>query len=62
MGYFWGLRLVAEIGRPHLRAGLPVPDRTPRQEIVARPLHLFDGPIFIGGDVLLGNLYYIDDV
>ena len=62
MGYFWSLGLVAKIGCPHLWSGLPVSDRTPRQEIVARPPHLFDDPIFIGGDVLLGNLYDIDHV
>ena len=39
----WGIlesRLVAKIGCPHLWSGLPVSDRTPRQEIVARPPHL----------------------
>ena len=62
MGYFWGHGLVAKDGRPNLWSELPLSDGTPWQEIVARPPHSFDGPIVIGRDFLLGNLYDIDDV
>ena len=48
MGIF-GSRIGGQIGCPRLWSGLPISDRTPRQEIVARPPYSSDGPIFIVG-------------